>query len=88
MASPITLRLDDRTRQRVRRIARRKGLSASEVIRRAILASVEREELTTPATAYDAIADLIGCVRGGRADRSRATGRQLAELLRERRRSR
>lgn len=88
MASPLTLRLDDETRERLRRVARRKGLTVSEVIRRTVLASVEYEESLTPETPYESIADLIGCVRGGRADRSRATGRQFAELLQKRRRSR
>ncbi len=88
MASPtITLRLDDETRERLKRVARRQGLTASEIIRRAVLVSLKHEEQLTRDTPYDAIADLIGCVRGGRADRSEATGRRFAELLRKRHRS-
>jgi predicted transcriptional regulator len=36
MPSPVTLRVDKETRQRIARIARRKQMSASEVIRQAI----------------------------------------------------
>jgi predicted transcriptional regulator len=41
MASPLTLRLDDKTRKRIARIARRKQLSTSEVVRQAIEAWAE-----------------------------------------------
>lgn len=83
MASPLTLRLDPQTRQRLERIARRKQLSKSEVVRQAIEAWADREEpVTSP---YEALADLIGVVRGGKADRSSQTGRRFAELLKGRR---
>ena len=36
MASPLTLRLDEKTRKRIARIASRKHISTSEVVRRAI----------------------------------------------------
>jgi predicted transcriptional regulator len=36
MPSPLTLRLDPKTRRRIERIARRKQLSTSEVVRQAI----------------------------------------------------
>ncbi|MGB9459304.1 MAG: ribbon-helix-helix protein, CopG family [Candidatus Acidiferrum sp.] len=44
MASPLTLRLDPKTRQRIARLARRKRLSTSEVIRQAIAAWADRQE--------------------------------------------
>src|SRR6267378_4435754 len=73
MASPLTLRLDEMTRQRIARIARRKRLSTSEVIRRAIEAWADRQEpIGSP---YEALADLIGVVRGGNPKRSEQTGR-------------
>ncbi len=83
MASPLTLRLDGKTRQRLERIARRKQLSTSEVVRQAIEAWAERQE---PVSApYEVVADLIGIVRGGKADRSNQTGRRFAQLLKGRR---
>ena len=83
MASPLTLRLDPKTRQRLARIARRKGLSTSEVIRDAIAAWTDLQEpVTSP---YEAVADLIGIVHGGNPRRSTQTGRALAKLLKGRR---
>jgi len=83
MASPLTLRLDPKTRQRLERIARRKQLSKSEIVRQAIDAWADRQE---PVDApYQMLADLIGTVRGGKANRSSQTGRRFAELLKRRR---
>jgi Arc/MetJ-type ribon-helix-helix transcriptional regulator len=82
MASPLTLRLDEKTRQRIARLARRRRLSTSEVIRQAIAAWADRHE---PVTApYDAMTDLLGVVRGGNPKRSEQTGRLLAALLKRR----
>lgn len=82
MASPLTLRLDPKTRQRIARLARRQRLSTSEVIRKAIAAWADRQEpVTSP---YHAMADLIGVVRGGDPKRSERTGRHFASLLKRR----
>lgn len=83
MASPLTLRLDEKTRKRIARIARRKQLSTSEVVRQAIEAWAERHEPI--ASPYEAVTDLIGVVRGGNPKRSEQTGRQFAKLLKQRR---
>ena len=85
MASPVTLRLDEETRQRIAHIARRRRVSASHVIREAIEAYVGGQE--TEVSPYEAVADLIGVVHGGNPKRSTGTGRQFAALL-ERRRAR
>lgn len=85
MASPVTLRLDKQTRGRIARIARRRRVSTSHVIREAIKALVIQEEATAPA--HETVADLIGLVRGGNPKRSTSTGRRFAELLRRRARS-
>jgi predicted DNA-binding protein len=82
MASPLTLRLDEKTRERIGRIARGKGLSTSEFIRRAIEASVAQEELAL--MPYEAMKDLIGVVRGD-PKLSRQMGRKFAKLLKDRR---
>jgi len=83
MASPLTLRLDPKTRQRIARLARRQRLSTSEVIRRAIAAWADRQDpVTSP---YDAMRDLIGVVRGGNPKRSEQTGRSFTALLKKRR---
>jgi hypothetical protein len=83
MASPLTLRLDEKTRRRIARLALRKKLSTSEVIRQAIAAWVDGQEpVSSP---YDAMKDLIGVVRGGNPERSEQTGRRFTVLLKKRR---
>jgi predicted DNA-binding protein len=86
MASPLTLRLDDKTRKRIVRIARRKRLTTSEVVRQAIEAWAERHEPV--ASPYEAVKDLIGVVHGGNPKGSLQTGRQFTKLLKRRRRRR
>ena len=79
MPSPLTLRLEKKTRQRIARIASRRQISTSEVIRQAIEAWVERQEpITAP---YEAMADLVGVVNGGNRQRSTETGRRFREIL-------
>jgi predicted DNA-binding protein len=82
MASPVTLRLDQPTRRRIERIARRRGVSASQVIREAIHDCVDRQEQGSP---YDQVADLIGTVHGGDPKRSMQTGRRFRQMLARRR---
>jgi predicted DNA-binding protein len=82
VASPLTLRLDKKTRQRIARIASRRQVSTSEVVREAIEAWVEQQEPI--AAPYEAMSDLIGVVRGGMPGRSTETGRRFLELLKSR----
>ena len=82
MASPLTLRLDEKTRKRIARIARRKQLSTSDAVREAIEAWVNRHEpVTSP---YEVVKDLLGVVRGGNAKGSEQTGRRFTKLLKGR----
>ena len=83
MASPVTLRLDEETRQRIAHMARRRRVTSSHIIREAIEAYVGGEEAEI--SPYEAVADLIGVVRGGDPKRSTGTGRQFAALLKRRR---
>jgi len=83
MSAPLTLRLEKKTRQRIARIASRRQISTSEVIRQAIEAWVERQEPI--AAPYEAMADLIGVVSGGKPGRSAETGRGFREVLNSRR---
>ncbi len=86
MASPLTLRLDEKTRKRIVRIARRKQLSTSEVVRQAIEAWADRHEpVTSP---YEVVKDLLGVVHGGNPKGSVQTGRQFTKLLKRRRKRR
>jgi len=83
MATPVTVRLGRDTRRRIARIARRKRVSASEIIREALEVYVERYDAAV--SPYEAVADLIGVVHGGNPQRSAQTGRQFTELLTGRR---
>jgi predicted DNA-binding protein len=82
MPSPLTLRLEKKTRQRIARMAKRRQISTSELIRQAIEAWVERQEPI--AAPYEAMADLIGVVNGGNPLRSAETGRGFREILKGR----
>jgi hypothetical protein len=79
MPSPFAVRVDKETRLQIARIARRKQVSASEVIRQAIETWIEAQE---PARSpYEMVSDLIGIVRGGNRKRSSGAGRRFALLL-------
>jgi predicted DNA-binding protein len=79
----MTLRVDKKTRQRIARIAHRKQVSASEVIRQAIETCIEEQE---PAgSPYEMVSDLIGILHGGNGKGSAGAGRQFALLLKSRR---
>jgi predicted DNA-binding protein len=86
MPSPVTVRVDKKTRERIVRIACRKQLSASEVIRQAIETWIEEQEPT--GSPYEMVSDLIGIVRGGNRKRSAEAGGQFAAQLKSRRGSR
>jgi len=83
MASPLVLRIDEKTRRQIARIARRKRLSTSEVIRQAIEAWTAREEPV--AVPFELMSDLLGVVRGGNPKRSEHGGTRFAKLLKRRR---
>ena len=83
MDSPVTLRLDKETRERIARIARQQRISASDVIRKAIDAWIDAYEADV--RPYDRARDLIGVVRGRNPKRSVQTGRQFTRLLKNKR---
>lgn len=85
MPSPVTLRLDHETRQRISRIARRKCISKSEVIRQAIGLWMKQQE--SGSAPYEMLADLVGVVHGGNPKRSEETGRKFKELMKKQRKS-
>jgi hypothetical protein len=82
MDSPLTLRLDKNTRERITRIARRRQISVSEAVREAIENWAARHDTHA---GYEAAADLVGVVHGGDPKRSTGTGRSLKTLLKRRR---
>jgi len=85
MASPFSLRLDHKTRQRIARLARRSEVSASDIVRSAIESMADREE--SRVEPYQLVADLIGVARGRNPRHSEQTGRRFAKLLKHRRKA-
>lgn len=82
MAEPMSLRLDEKTRRRMSRIARGKRMTTSEAVRDAIESWMERE--APSGSPYQAVSDLLGVVRGRNRRRSVKTGRQFTRLLKRR----
>jgi len=83
MDSPVTLRLDKETRERVAKIAQQRQISASDAIREAIDRWIDTCEAA--AHPYEKAGDLIGIVSSGERKRSEQTGRQFKRVLEKRR---
>jgi len=83
--APVTLRLDPKTRRQIARVARRKGISKSEVIRRAL--NSWPEFIDSTGSPYEQLADLIGVVQGGNPRRSEKSGTQFRKILAFKRKS-
>ena len=82
----VTIRLDPTTRRRLAAIARRRRRTPSALVRGAVEAWLATEGESDNATmAFEAIADLVGCVQGGDPRRSTRGSAQIAALLRGRR---
>jgi len=79
---PTSVRLDDETQRLLQRLANRKSLTKSEVIRAAIEALAAAEPLEEQfAGPHELVSDLIGSVSGGPEDLSTQTGKRFRDLL-------
>lgn len=79
---PTSVRLDEKTRRLLQRLANRKACTKSEIIREAIEVLAEEEGLDeTVQSPYELIEDLIGCASGGPGDLSTRTGERFRSLL-------
>ena len=83
MPAPVAIRLDKSTRQRIARIARAKRKTASQVMREAIEAGLQKQEVDV--LPYEMMAGLIGVVHSGDPQGSENMGRQFTALLKNRR---
>lgn len=88
MGTIITVRLDDETERIVERIARRRKQTKSEVVRGAIAALAKEEGQRSDGKPYEAVAHLVGSVRGGPSDLSERTGDKFRRQLMDRKRAR
>ena len=86
---PTSLRLDDRTRHLLDRLARRDGKTRSDVIREAIHEyGKTRSAGSVSVSVHDSIRHLVGIVEGGDPTLSQRTGERFAEIVREKARRR
>jgi hypothetical protein len=81
----ISVRVSERTRREVGRLARASGRTESAVVREAIEEYVGRTPAPGP---YEALRDVIGMVEGGPTDLSEKTGEKFRALLLARRAAR
>lgn len=86
LGMPTTVRLDPATLRLLGRLARRTGLTKSQLIREAIRRLGESQGSAKPGqTVYDAMKHAIGCWDSGGAQLSEVTGRKFRTVLRARR---
>ena len=84
---PTSVRLDPKTEGMVSRLARKTGLTKSEIIRNAVGVYVSRGSRPEgPAVPYEVMGHLLGCVQGGPKDLSERTGEKFRKLLLARKR--
>jgi hypothetical protein len=81
----LSVRLDEETKQLLDRLARSRGLSRSEVVRRGIHLIAHHDPTTRETNPFESIRHLIGRVHGGPPDLSNRTGAGFRQLLSQRR---
>ena len=82
MSRAMSIRLSDKTRRSVARLAKARRSSESEVVREAIETFVEKA--TAEVRPYEGSKHVIGILKGGPHDLSERTGERVAKMLRER----
>jgi predicted transcriptional regulator len=83
----VTVRLETEACRRLASVARRRGRTPSAIVRSAVDAWLAAEEsVVSGSSAYDAIADLVGCVHGRDPGRSTRGAAAIASVLEARRR--
>jgi predicted transcriptional regulator len=60
----LTLKISDGIKEKLKTYSRRKGLSRSEIVRKALLDYFEKDDLDKQGTFYDLAKDLAGSVKG------------------------
>lgn len=81
----MTVRIDRELRNRLAATARRRASTPSDLVRDALETWLGAHETRGGATPYEALADLIGSVRGGDPKRSTRGSRAIATDVRRRR---
>jgi Arc/MetJ-type ribon-helix-helix transcriptional regulator len=83
----ISVRLSREEERLVRRVARQRKSTLSDVVRDAVNRLAEKDS-QKPVRPYEQIADLIGSVADLPADLSERTGERFAQIVREKARNR
>jgi len=82
---PLTVRLDPRTERLLNTLAKRRGLSRSDVVREAIARyGAEESAVRDSDRPYNAWLDVIGSVELGARDPARTTGELFTAIVRTR----
>jgi metal-responsive CopG/Arc/MetJ family transcriptional regulator len=88
-AGLVSLRLDGKTLRSVQRLARRRGVTRSEIVRNALATLLASEVALGGDSPQEVWARVIGSVHVvGRRDLSKRTGEKFRELLKQRARKR
>jgi len=78
-----SIRLTPQLEQLVRRLARKRKQTKSEVIRQALMILAEHDTTSNPLpTPYEAMKHLLGCAEEGPPDLSTRSGEKFTVLLR------
>lgn len=89
----ISVRLDRKTEAILKRLARQRSKTTSEIVRESLALFGEREEQVkkTGTSLYERISHLVGCAKGGPRDLASHAKEQVRRMLaekQERRRAR
>ncbi|MGH7923077.1 MAG: ribbon-helix-helix protein, CopG family [Candidatus Binatus sp.] len=79
----LNVRIDPQTAALLERVARERGLTKSEVVRRALVTLRRREKRTASKTPYELMKHLIGSWDSGGMNLSERTGERFARMLQE-----
>lgn len=85
-ADLVSIRLGRKMIRSVGRLARRKGVTRSALLRDAVAALLAQESAAVVEPPREVWARVIGCIQGGPPDLSERTGEKFRQLLRARRR--
>ena len=80
----LTVRLNPKTERALAALAKRRGLSRSDVVREAIARYEADSDIRNGQRPHDAWVDVIGIVDLGVRDAARTTGEQFTAVVRKR----
>ena len=84
MEAMLTIRIDSATERTLKRLARERQTSRSDIVRQALRQFAAPLGTGKGGSVYSRVADLVGSVSSGRGDLSEHTGRRFSALLRSR----